>query len=377
MNRLKKNPKKGINTLMSKTKVHAESGFTLVELSIVLTIVGLLIAGVLRGQEMIQNGRVVATVSQVKSYEAAVATFKSQYGGMPGDIVNASERVPGCNQNCDPFMPGGGNNIVGNNTWMDGWFSQVTSPMPLPAASEGDETLLFWLHLAKADMISGITDDVLKGSTIKLGDSLPSSRFNGGFVVGYGNGAFSFADAGNRTTPYGMPRSSTTYAQYTPILDFALHVTTQVTFINKAHAANGNGGGNGNGNGGGFGGPGCPGQGNGPGNGAGCGIGGGNNGGGNNGGGSTAGITGPVGLLVALITDPLSGGTDILSTPGLQPMTPTIAARIDRKMDDGAPATGYVQAYGVMSSCFISDTDLQYNEAIVSRDCGLVFSISQ
>lgn len=146
-----------------------------------------------------------------------------------------------------------------------------------------------------------------------------------------------------------------------------------------AYAA-GNGNGNGNGNGGGFGGPGCPGQGNGPGNGAGCGLGGGNNGGGNNnggggGGGNNAVITGPSGMVVALLRDPLSGGTDLLGTPGLQPMTPGMAARIDRKMDDGAPATGFVQAYGVMSSCFISDTLLQYDESIISRDCGLVFSL--
>ncbi len=361
--------------LNKKHSLPCDGGFTLVELSIVLTIIGLLIAGVLRGQEMIQNARVVATVSQVKSYEAAVAAFHDQFKAMPGDIVNASERVPGCNANCNPFMPGGGNGIVGASGWLDGWPSQITSPMPLPPASESDETLLFWLHLTKADLISGITDDALRGEDIKLGDTLPASRFDGGFVVGYGNGAFSFAGAGAFIRPFRIPTSGTTFAKYKPVINFALQTAGHIPFVTPAYAA---GNGNGNGNGGGFGGPGCPGQGNGPGNGAGCGIGGGNggaNGGGNNGGGNSTAITGPNGMVVALMRDPLNGGTDLLGTPGMQPMTPSMAARIDRKMDDGAPATGFVQAYGVMSSCFISDTALQYDESITSRDCGLVFSL--
>jgi prepilin-type N-terminal cleavage/methylation domain-containing protein len=54
----------------------SQAGFTLVELAIVMIIIGLLIAGVLKGQELIANARVTSTVAQVKAIDAAISTFK-------------------------------------------------------------------------------------------------------------------------------------------------------------------------------------------------------------------------------------------------------------------------------------------------------------
>jgi prepilin-type N-terminal cleavage/methylation domain-containing protein len=63
---------------MSKPiKQTSQAGFTLVELAIVMIIIGLLIAGVLKGQELIANARVTSTVAQVKAIDAAILPLKT------------------------------------------------------------------------------------------------------------------------------------------------------------------------------------------------------------------------------------------------------------------------------------------------------------
>ena len=86
----------GTLTNTKKIEQRATSGFTLVELAIVMTIIGLLIAGILKGQQLIENARVAATVSQIRAYEAALTTFRDTYGALPGDILNANDKIPGC-----------------------------------------------------------------------------------------------------------------------------------------------------------------------------------------------------------------------------------------------------------------------------------------
>ena len=56
---------------------HSEQGFTLVELAIVMVIIGLLIGGILKGQELIANARISSTVSQLKGLDAALVHGRS------------------------------------------------------------------------------------------------------------------------------------------------------------------------------------------------------------------------------------------------------------------------------------------------------------
>ncbi len=63
-------------------------GYTLVELAIVLVIIGLLLAGVLKGQQLIQNARVKNVMQQVDGIRAAVFGFYDKYGVFPGDENN-------------------------------------------------------------------------------------------------------------------------------------------------------------------------------------------------------------------------------------------------------------------------------------------------
>src|SRR5438477_2747635 len=64
----------------------SQQGFTLIELSIVLVIIGLIVGGILVGQDLIKAAEIRATVGQVEKYNSAVNTFRSKYNGIPGDI---------------------------------------------------------------------------------------------------------------------------------------------------------------------------------------------------------------------------------------------------------------------------------------------------
>lgn len=172
--------------------IHTQKGFTLVELAIVMTIIGLLIGGILKGQELMENARVTSTVAQVKSYEAAVTTFRDSYNAVPGDIANAEDRIPGCVEACNAAAVGAGDGIVGDIGWAtDDYAAQVTAAMDgaTPSTVE-QETQLFWVHLLKADLIAGVTDAPIRtaGGVFGWGESHPAARIGGGFVVGQGNG---------------------------------------------------------------------------------------------------------------------------------------------------------------------------------------------
>ena len=61
------------------------SGFTLVELSIVLVIIGLLIGGILAAQSMISTAKINAQVQQIGQFDAMVLNFKTKFNYLPGD----------------------------------------------------------------------------------------------------------------------------------------------------------------------------------------------------------------------------------------------------------------------------------------------------
>ncbi len=175
----------------------SQKAFTLVELAIVMTIIGLLIGGILKGQELLENARVTSTIAQIKSYEAAMTAFSDIYDALPGDLPNAGDKIPGCNQNCTPYY----NPDSTDGTAGDGFVSEVYSDgsgmvqtrpgVSNPPDAAINESYLMWVHLLKANLVTGVTDAAINGevATRSFGTTDPAAKAGGGFWVGTNIGA--------------------------------------------------------------------------------------------------------------------------------------------------------------------------------------------
>jgi hypothetical protein len=129
-----------------------------------MIIIGLLIGGVLKGQELIANAQVTSTVSQTKGVDAATTTFRDMYDALPGDVNNPSARLSNCT--AAPCS-----NVGNGNRRIDG----------LPSAAPAGEQDAFWAQLAAADLITGI--DPNQGQV--WGGFYPEAEIGGGFHVGF------------------------------------------------------------------------------------------------------------------------------------------------------------------------------------------------
>lgn len=118
-----------------------QHGFTLVELAVVLTIVALLIGGVLKGQELLENSRMNGGWMKIKAAEAAARAFRDKFTDLPGDIQNPSGRLPRCTTS--PCSVGGD-----GNTWV-GWVSGQSAT----TYSSTSENNTFWVHLSVAGFL--------------------------------------------------------------------------------------------------------------------------------------------------------------------------------------------------------------------------------
>jgi len=137
-----------------------QRGFTLVEIAIVLVIIGLLLGGILRGQELIKSAQVRSIANQNSGIQAAYFGFLDRYQRKPGDWqqANAAQAIPGVTTGGD-----GDGQIAGgtNAPW--------------------DEALAVWEHLSRAGFIQGIYTGGTAAPAADSTDQAPSN-YNGGLM---------------------------------------------------------------------------------------------------------------------------------------------------------------------------------------------------
>jgi prepilin-type N-terminal cleavage/methylation domain-containing protein len=124
----------------------SQNGFTLVELSIVLVIIGLIVGGILVGKDMIAAAELRATIAQIDKYKSAVGAFRIKYNALPGDMLPRDASAFGFYS----MTPGG--RATGDNNGM----IESQNSMFCPTYDMfSNETAIFWRHLGEAGLIDG------------------------------------------------------------------------------------------------------------------------------------------------------------------------------------------------------------------------------
>jgi prepilin-type N-terminal cleavage/methylation domain-containing protein len=157
-------------------------GFTLIELSIVLVIIGLIVGGVQVGRDLVSSAAMKAQVAQLQQFDAAVNTFRDKYGGIPGDLGAGPAAQFGFVARSGGAGRGDGNGILqgacyGCGTPVYGW-------------DEDGETMFFWEDLSAAHLIKGsfstATDADVGVITNTFGLYFPPAQIgNGNYVYVY------------------------------------------------------------------------------------------------------------------------------------------------------------------------------------------------
>lgn len=178
-------------------KATDRAGFTLVELSIVLVIIGLIIGGVLVGRDLISAATVRAQISQIEKYNAAVNTFRGKYGYLPGDIPNPVAAQYGFTMRGSNPGEGDGNGI------MEGIYG--TGGTNYGYVETTGENAMFWVDLSAANLLDGSFSTasptttqasplILTGASLNL--YLPPAKLGGGNYI--------YVWSQNNTNYYGM-----------------------------------------------------------------------------------------------------------------------------------------------------------------------------
>jgi prepilin-type N-terminal cleavage/methylation domain-containing protein len=117
-----------------------QSGFTLVEIAIVLVIIGLLLGGILKGQELINSAKVKSLANDFRTIPTYIYAYQDKFKALPGDDTTAATHVSGATN----ATTGG---TIGNGVIEGFWHSAVAT----------DESYLFWQHVRLSNLAPGPT----------------------------------------------------------------------------------------------------------------------------------------------------------------------------------------------------------------------------
>ena len=135
-----------------------QRGFTKIELSVVLLVLGLIIAAVLTTQEIVQNRHITKALAAIQDYQTQFQIYQQKNGALPGDDRMAANRFKGFN-----LTNGNGNGVI------DG---------PFDAAQPSDESQMLWADLRAAGLVK----------SQETASAQPRNPFHG--IYGFQNGAF-------------------------------------------------------------------------------------------------------------------------------------------------------------------------------------------
>ena len=131
---------------MKRTPRSKQRGFTLVEIAVVLVIIGLLLGGVLKGQELINSARVKALSQDFRNVPTLLYAYQDKFRALPGDDKSATTHLD------STALDGNGNGRI-EGAWNTN--------------SSNDESCKFWQHLRLGNMLAG-TDTLTAGGTCGL-----------------------------------------------------------------------------------------------------------------------------------------------------------------------------------------------------------------
>lgn len=152
-------------------KYDKNRGFSLVELSIVLVVIGLLVGGITAGVSIVRGSKLKSVITDVENFKTGLLNFRSQYDAIPGDMLNAhdywddgADGVCGTASDCN----GNGNRRI---DWSSG------------SSGNERETYRSWQHLSLAGLVAGNFTGIGyagSGNRADIGINIPASKVAGG-----------------------------------------------------------------------------------------------------------------------------------------------------------------------------------------------------